>query len=34
MILFTPADHASLKPDFVRAITAQREAYAKTCRHA
>lgn len=32
MILFTPADHASLKPDFVRAVTAQREAYAKTCQ--
>ncbi|MGN0886563.1 MAG: hypothetical protein ACI4RT_06155 [Candidatus Spyradenecus sp.] len=32
MILFTPADHASLEPDFVRAVTAQREAYAKTCQ--
>ena len=32
MILFTPADPTFLKPDFVRAITAQREAYAKTCQ--
>ncbi len=32
MILFTPEDRETLKPDFVRAITAQREAYAKTCQ--